>query len=114
MYYFTFKVKLLKMECISDVRCSDRDNDSNKVQVITKSASIGLPLTTSEKLLTVQISAPSYLYSLKENQAPPFKKPGKEEKPRLLIGTIVTENDVIEMILADTDDEKDLEKHLGL
>ncbi|XP_045459241.1 uncharacterized protein LOC123669694 [Melitaea cinxia] len=101
------------MKSISDIRCSDHDDDSNKVRVITKSASIGLPLTTSEKLLTVQISAPSYLHSLKENQAPPFKKPGKEEKPRLLIGTIVTENDVIEMIVADTDDEKDLEKHLG-
>ncbi|CAH2105077.1 unnamed protein product [Euphydryas editha] len=101
------------MKTVSDAKSSNDDTGSNIDQVVIKSASIGLPLTTSENLLKVQISAPSYLHSLKENQAPPFKKPEKEEKPHLLIGTIVAENDVIEMILADTDADKSLEKHLG-
>lgn len=53
-----------------------------------------------EAQLKVQISAPSYLFSLKENETPPFVKPGREARPKLLIGTIMEEDDVVAMIAA--------------
>lgn len=51
---------------------------------------------------------------LKENDAPPFKKPAKEARPKLLIGTIMTEDDAIEMIAAaDANKAEGLKVYLG-
>ncbi|XP_045761636.1 uncharacterized protein LOC123864918 [Maniola jurtina] len=65
-----------------------------------KAASIPVIQVVSGAPLKEQLSAPFYFHSLKENEAPPFRKPGKEAKPRLLIGTLITEDDVVEMIAA--------------
>ncbi|KAL4720845.1 hypothetical protein ACJJTC_016714 [Scirpophaga incertulas] len=68
-----------------------------------------LPPSPGEGQLKVQISAPSYLHSLKENDAPPFRTPGKEIRPKLLIGTIMDKDEAIDMIAA-----ADTDKHSGL
>ncbi|CAH0726346.1 unnamed protein product, partial [Brenthis ino] len=87
------------------------ENNSNIEQMKAKSAPIASLLKSSTEILKTQISAPSYFHSLKENEAPPFRKPEKERIPHLLIGTIVTEEDVVEMIAAYSD--YGLNKHIG-
>lgn len=73
-----------------------------------------IPILSEDALIKTQISAPSYLHSLKENDAPPFKKPGVEPKPHLLIGSIMTEDDVVAMIAAsDADAIHGLSKFIG-
>ncbi|XP_026737861.1 uncharacterized protein LOC113501067 [Trichoplusia ni] len=73
-----------------------------------------IPILSEDALIKTQISAPSYLHSLKENDAPPFKKPGVEPKPHLLIGSIMTEDDVVAMIAAsDADTIHGLSKFIG-
>ncbi|CAH2243942.1 jg24052 [Pararge aegeria aegeria] len=80
---------------------------------------VSVPIVQLQKpsgaTLKEQISAPSYFHSLKENEAPPFKKPGKEEKPRLLLDSLIEEDDVVKMIAA-LDKENDyigFKKQLG-
>lgn len=88
------------------------ENKSNIEQMKAKSAPIASLLKSSTELLKTQISAPSYFHSLKENEAPPFRKPEKERRPHLLIGTIITEEDVVDMIVA-ADSDNGLKKHIG-
>ncbi|CAK1603582.1 unnamed protein product [Parnassius mnemosyne] len=67
-----------------------------------------------EEKLKTQKSAPSYFHSLKENEAPPFKRLQKDEKPHLLVGELVTEEDVVRMIaVADTETNMNFRKYLG-
>ncbi|XP_063358747.1 uncharacterized protein LOC134648195 [Cydia amplana] len=54
----------------------------------------------SEVRVKQQVSAPSYFVSLSGNAAPPFRSPGKEARPRILIGTIMSERDAVEMVAA--------------
>ncbi|CAG5048218.1 unnamed protein product, partial [Parnassius apollo] len=70
-------------------------------------------LECEEKLKT-QKSAPSYFHSLRENEAPPFKRPEKDEKPHVMAGELVTEKDVVRMIaIADAETNMDFRKYLG-
>ncbi|XP_046961937.1 uncharacterized protein LOC124531403 [Vanessa cardui] len=102
------------MKTVYNDKSNINESESNMIKLKVRSAPIQLSSDPSEKLLKEHFSAPSYLQSLKENLAPPFKIPVKEEKPRLLIGTIVTEIDVIAMIAAEnTDPSKGLDKYLG-
>lgn len=85
--------------------------------LVTKSAPVGIKLINlddqrSKSELKQQVSAPSYLNSLKDNDAPPFKKPGKEAKPKLLIGTFMNKDEAIEMINA-AEENGDVKKYLG-
>lgn len=61
---------------------------------------VSMPIETlqSTEKLKEQTSAPFYLHSLTDNDAPSFKKPGKEPQPSVLTRTIVTEEDVVNMI----------------
>ncbi|XP_050361695.1 uncharacterized protein LOC126780998 isoform X2 [Nymphalis io] len=103
------------MKITYNVKSNNNESESNILKFKVKSAPVELLSKSSEKILKEQLSAPSYLHSLRENLAPPFKRPVKEVKPCLLIGTIVTEADVIEIIAAEnTDPNKGLDKHLGL
>lgn len=72
------------------------------------------PQNVTEAQIKPQISAPSYFYSLKENEALPFKRPEKEPRPKLLLNSVVNENDVVAMIAAhDADRTEGLKKHIG-
>ncbi|XP_050685336.1 uncharacterized protein LOC126979820 [Leptidea sinapis] len=62
------------------------------------SAPVLPPKIVSSTNLKEQISAPSYFHSLKENEAPPFEIPQRPNRPQILIGTIVTEKDIIGII----------------
>ncbi|XP_072937290.1 uncharacterized protein [Epargyreus clarus] len=98
------------LESKSGIRSSESSNVS-RAKGISASAPI-VPIKQGE--LKTQISAPSYFYSLKENETPPFKKPEKEEKPRLLLNTLFCEEDVVEMIAAyDSDPDGGFKKCLG-
>ncbi|XP_037866446.1 uncharacterized protein LOC119628424 [Bombyx mori] len=72
------------------------------------------PQNVTEAQIKPQISAPSYFYSLKENEALPFKRPEKEPRPKLLLNSVVNENDVVAMIAAhDANRTEGLKKHIG-
>ncbi|CAG4972691.1 unnamed protein product [Colias eurytheme] len=86
------------METVQHSRSSTLDTGSESDKIKAASAPIIPAVTSGDTKLTIQISAPSYLHSLKENEAPPFRKPEHEARPKLLIGTIVSESDVIEII----------------
>jgi hypothetical protein len=91
------------METVLDSNTSPESSISQGIHI--KAASVPVAaLKPNEKMVKVQISAPSYLNSLKENDAPPFKKPDRETRPRLLIGTIMNEEEVVEMVAATVDD----------
>ncbi|XP_047987454.1 uncharacterized protein LOC125227237 isoform X1 [Leguminivora glycinivorella] len=55
---------------------------------------------SSEVRVKQQVSAPSYFASLSENAAPPFRTPGKKTQPRILIGSIMSEREAVEMVAA--------------
>lgn len=100
------------MEPATDSNSSSDASKMHPVQIKAASAPI-VPLKPDESL-KVQISAPSYLNSLRENDAPPFKKPEREPRPHLLLGTIMNEEEAIEMIAAhDADKEMGLKRFLG-
>ncbi|KAL0848830.1 hypothetical protein ABMA28_013251 [Loxostege sticticalis] len=94
---------------------SKTSTESSKIDPVRmKAASAPIVPLKSEDKLKVQISAPSYLNSLKENDAPPFVRPGREARPHLLIGTFMNEDEAIEMIAAlDADRELGLGKFLA-
>lgn len=70
---------------------------------------------SEEMILKTKISAPSYFYSLEENDAPPFIKPSREVQPKLLLGTIMNEVEAVAMIAAfDVDQVNGLKKFLGM
>lgn len=97
---------------VCDVDSEDVENDKLTVNPIRdKAKSAPIDTLPSDEQLKVQISAPSYFHSLKENQAPPFRKPEKERRPCLLLDNLVTENDVVEIVAA-ADDEDQLKKYL--
>lgn len=76
---------------------------------------VSMPIGTvqSQEKLKEQKSAPSYLHSLTENDAPSFRKPGKEPRPAVLTGTIITEEDVVNMIAThEADPENGMRKYL--
>lgn len=104
-----------KMDNIDGSKTSH--SDSLEVSQTMKAASAPICLSevpNNETQLTTQVSAPSYLFSLKENESPPFKKPGKEAKPILLIGTIMNEQEAIQMVAAaDANKENGLKKWLS-
>ncbi|XP_075991862.1 uncharacterized protein LOC142987171 [Anticarsia gemmatalis] len=82
----------------------------------TKIKAASAPIVPSSSVGEVkqQTSAPCYFHSLKENDAPPFQKPGVEPKPKLIIGSIFNEQTVVEMIAAaDADKEYGLKKYLA-
>lgn len=85
---------------------SENEDDSKtsiKPRIVSNIKAASVPTVQgnpSGAALKEQASAPSYFHSLKENEAPPFKRPGKEAKPRLLIGTLITEDDVVEIVAA--------------
>ncbi|XP_023942982.2 uncharacterized protein LOC112049357 [Bicyclus anynana] len=84
---------------------NDKTNEDAKTICNTKAASVPRMQRQSEVVLNEPPSAPFYFHSLKENEAPPFRKPGKEPILRLLIDTLIKEDDVIEMVAAmDIDD----------
>lgn len=93
------------METVLHSKTSVIDTESISEKIKATSAPIfPLPSSSEAAKLCVQISAPSYLHSLKKNEAPPFIRPVHESKPKLLIGTLVTENDCIEIIARATGD----------
>lgn len=104
------------METIHDSQTSDPGSESDYA-VKTASAPIRIDRaigSPDETQLKTQISAPSCLFSLKENDAPPFKIPGKEARPMLLQGAIMTESEAVEMVAAaDADKVNGLRKWLG-
>ncbi|XP_063839295.1 uncharacterized protein LOC135088375 [Ostrinia nubilalis] len=101
------------MEPTLDSKTSTESSKMDPVQIKAASAPI-VPLKSEETKLKVQLSAPSYLNSLRENDAPPFRRPGREARPRLLIGTIMNEEEAIEMIAAaDSDKENGLRRFLA-
>lgn len=102
------------MDTILDSKTSVMSTDSSK-SVKDRAASAPVILTEpSVEEIQKQISAPSYFYSLSENDAPPFIKPEKEPKPKLLIGTILNEQEVIAMIAAaDGDKENGLKNYIS-
>lgn len=86
---------------VCDIDSEDIENDNLNVNPICdKAKSAPIDTLPSEELLTVQISAPSYFHSLKENQAPPFRKPEKARRPCLLLDNLVTEEEVVVMVAA--------------
>ncbi|KAJ8726042.1 hypothetical protein PYW07_000740 [Mythimna separata] len=74
-----------------------------------------IPETPSEEVvIKPQLSAPSYLNSLRENDEPPFRKPPKEPRPCIITRTIMNEAEAVAMIAAlETDGEQGLRKFLG-
>ncbi|XP_034826651.1 uncharacterized protein [Maniola hyperantus] len=84
----------------SELKNDSKTSVSPEILCNIKGASVPIVQVVSGAPLKEQVSAPCYLHSLAENEAPPFRKPGKEPKPQLLIGTLITEDDVLEMIAA--------------
>ncbi|XP_063375819.1 uncharacterized protein LOC134663385 [Cydia fagiglandana] len=66
----------------------------------------------SEVRVKQQESAPSYFESLSRSAAPPFRRPGKEMRPRIMLGTIMTEREAIEMVMATADAPLGLWKYI--
>lgn len=82
---------------------NSENEDDSKTRIVSNIKAASVPTVhgnPSGAALKEQASAPSYFHSLKENEAPSFKRPGKEAKPRLLIGTLITEDDVVEIVAA--------------
>lgn len=95
----------IKMETVLASQTSTLATSEEADKIKAASAPIyPAPSSSAEAKLTVQISAPSYLHSLKENEAPPFKKPEREARPKLLLGTIVSESDIIEIMALASED----------
>ncbi|OWR40703.1 hypothetical protein KGM_201871 [Danaus plexippus plexippus] len=102
------------LETKYDSKISVDTTSSNRIHIKSKSAPTTVLTKADEDGLKHQTSAPSYLHSLKDNLAPPFLKPEKQAKPHLLLGTIVTEDDLVEIIAASDSDPIDgLRKTLG-
>lgn len=96
-----------------DSPTGSRESDVSSKMVNAKAASFPA-VPTDEGKLTTQISAPSYLFSLKCSEAPPFRKPEKEARPKILVDTIMTESEAVEMIAAaDFNPNFGLKKFLG-
>lgn len=105
-----------RMETVLDSETSPGSTVSIDQAIEIKAASApAIPGTPSdEKLIKPQISAPSYLNSLRENDDPPFRKPDNEPKPCIIIGTIMREADAVAMIAAgEADKANGLKKFLG-
>lgn len=92
---------------------SPTSEPSVSTHIFAASAPLVPPRISEEVQVKTQTSAPSYFFSLKENDAPPFRKPGKEAWPHILIGTIMNEADVIEMIAAADSEINGLRKFIG-
>lgn len=103
------------METILDSKTSTGATSSTNQTLKAKAASApAFPKLSEEALLKTQLSAPSYLFSLRENNAPPFRKPENEPVPHLLIGTIMNEDEAVGMIAAaGADKQNGLKKFLG-
>ncbi|KAJ0181562.1 hypothetical protein K1T71_002284 [Dendrolimus kikuchii] len=102
------------METILDSSTEETES-SQSMQIKAASAPIvPIPKPEEGEKLKTQISAPSYLFSLKENDAPPFRKPCKEARPEILVGTIMSENEAVAMIaFSDGDKNNGLRQFLG-
>ncbi|XP_022821092.1 uncharacterized protein LOC111352709 [Spodoptera litura] len=67
-----------------------------------------------EVSLKPQLSAPSYFHHFRENESPPFLKPQLEPRPRILVGTIMNEEEAVAMVAAaDADKENGLKRFIG-
>ncbi|XP_052757815.1 pre-mRNA-splicing factor CWC22 homolog [Galleria mellonella] len=111
----TLSSRLLKlnMQTILDSKTNTKGSKGSNTAIKAASAPI-VHLKHEEVPVKPQISAPSYFHSLKENDAPPFVKPEQELRPKLLIGTVMSEVEAVEMIsAADADRYKGLQKYLG-
>lgn len=97
---------------------NDTSASSSGTSLFSRALALSTPLVPVVRSLSIpiqkQISAPSYLCSLKENEAPPFKIPVKEPRHKLLAGTarIMTEQEAVEMIAA-SKEEGGIRKYLG-
>ncbi|XP_059047657.1 uncharacterized protein LOC131843077 [Achroia grisella] len=101
------------METLLDYQKSALISGISKIHIKAASTPI-INLKDGEAPLKPHTSAPSYFQSLKENDAPPFVKPGREARPQLLINTVMSEAEAVEMIAAaDADRYKGLKKYLG-
>ncbi|KAM3959109.1 uncharacterized protein ACR2FA_006789 [Aphomia sociella] len=95
------------MDTLLESKSSTQSSESPPIQIKAASDPI-IHLKVDQTRLKPQTSAPSYLQSLKENNAPPFIKPGREARPQLLIGTVMNETEAVEMIAA-----ADADSHRG-
>lgn len=111
------------METVLDSQTSQGTVSSADQTIKIKAASappgglavIPKPETPSEdKLIKPQISAPSYLNSLRVDNDPPFGKPLNEPRPCIITGTIMNEAEAVAMIEAhEADKENGLRRFLG-
>lgn len=96
-----------------DAQVLPKEEESFEWPIPEKVVSMPIEHLQSKEQLKEQKSAPSYLNSLTENDAPSFRKPGKEPRPAILTGSIVTEEDVVNMIAThESDPENGLKKYL--
>ncbi|RVE50354.1 hypothetical protein evm_005020 [Chilo suppressalis] len=100
------------MQTLLKSKSNSASSSESRAEIKAVSAPV-IPLNNEEVNVKVQISAPSYLHSLKENDAPPFKKPEKEAKPHLLMSTIMNEDEAVETIAAASADGEGLKRYLG-
>lgn len=107
--------KMYSIESITDVATAHHEEeDSFEWPVPEKVVSMPVEALQSKQKLKEKKSAPSYLNSLADNDGPSFRKPGKEPRPAILTGSIVTEEDVVNMIAAhESDPENGLKKYLS-
>ncbi|KAJ8729725.1 hypothetical protein PYW08_001306 [Mythimna loreyi] len=110
------------METVLDSETSPGSESSADQAIKIKAASapaggfVIIPETPSEeeRVVKPQISAPSYLNSLRENDDPPFRKPPKEPRPCIITGTIMNETEAVAMIAAaEAGGENGLKSFLG-
>lgn len=101
------------IETTTDDAKDHEEEESFEWPVPEKVVSMPIEALQSKEKLKEQKSAPSYLHSLTDNDAPSFRKPGKEPRPAILTGSIVTEEDVVNMIANhESDPENGLKKYL--
>lgn len=102
-------------ESITDVATAHQEEEEESFEWPFPEKVVSMPIepSQSKEVLTEQKSAPCYFHSLADYDAPSFRQPGKEPRPAVLTGTIVTDEDVVNMIAAhESDPENGLKKYL--
>ncbi|XP_047041480.1 uncharacterized protein LOC124645674 [Helicoverpa zea] len=103
------------METILDSKTSSGTTSESPEQFKIKAASApAIPKFSEDGMVKPQLSAPSYLNYMKQNETPPFRKPVMEPSPHIIIGMIMNEVEAVAMIAAgDADKENGLRKFLA-